>query len=274
MPPSTPRLPRPFWQEMTTEDFRAASAADWIAVLPIAAIEQHGPHLPTGTDRFINEGHIARVVDLLPDTGLPVTFLPIIAVGKSNEHISSPGTLTLTWETLTKVVLEIGASVTRAGIRKLVIVNSHGGNAALLEMIVRELRVAYDMLAVQTAWSRFPAPAGLYGEHEARFGIHGGEAETSIMLALRPDTVKMEKAEHFRSAQENFVQEFKHLRAHGGHPFGWKAQDLNPKGPVGDARLATPEKGRIALDNAARGFLELLDDVARFDPARLWRPAP
>lgn len=268
----TSRLPRPYWQDMTTEDFSAPGVDTWIAILPIAAIEQHGPHLPTGTDRFINEGHIARAVELLAETELPATFLPILAVGKSNEHISSPGTLTLTWETLAKVMLEIGASVNRAGIRKLVIVNSHGGNAALIEMIVRELRVAHDMLAVQTAWSRFPHVPGLYGDQEARFGIHGGEYETSVMLALRPDTVKMAQAENFRSTQESFVEEFKHLRAHGGHPFGWKAQDLNPKGAVGDATLASAEKGRQSLDNAARQFLALLDDVARFDPARLWRP--
>ena len=263
--------PKRFWHEMTTYDFRVPEVSTWIAVLPIAAIEQHGPHLPVATDMIINDGHVARTLGILP-AHIPAVFLPTQAIGKSNEHISSPGTLTFGWETVTKAWLDIGDSVARAGVRKLVVINSHGGNVPIMDIVARELRVKYDMLAVATAWSRFGQPDGLYADHDRRFGIHGGDIETSIMLALRPDLVKMAEARDFRSTQENFEQEFKHLRAHGNIQFGWKAQDLNPLGTVGNALIATAEKGNASLDHAARVMVELLDDVHRFDLQRLWRP--
>lgn len=264
-------LPKRLWQEMTASEFRDADTSDWIAVLPVAAIEQHGPHLPVATDRAIAEGQVARVLELLP-AEVPATFLPVQAIGKSNEHIASPGTLTLSWETVTRAWIEIGESVARAGVRKLVIVNSHGGNVPIIDIVCRELRVRHAMLAVQTHWMRFGLPAGVVPEREAAYGIHGGDVETSLMLHLRPDLVRREKAEDFRSAQLSFVQEFAHLRGHGPHAFGWMAQDLNPEGVVGDASAATAEKGAAILDHAARGFVALLDDVHRFDLARLWAP--
>jgi len=261
-------LPRPYWHEMTTTDFDDPGVKDWIAVLPVAAIEQHGPHLPVYTDAAIAAGQVKRVVDLLPE-GVPATFLPVQQVGKSNEHISSPGTLTLTWETAVKAWLELGESVLRAGIRKLVIVNSHGGNVPLIDIVTRELRVRHDMLVTGTAWARFGQPEGLFSQEELTFGIHGGDVETSIMLHLHPDLVRMDLAEDFGSAQQAFVSEFTHLRAHGPHQFGWKAQDLNAAGALGNAANATAEKGRASLDHAAEGFVELLKDIHAFDLSRL-----
>lgn len=264
-------LPRRYWHEMTTRDFADGDTSSWIAVLPVAAIEQHGPHLPVYTDTCIAEGMISRVIELLPERAR-VTFLPVQAVGKSNEHISSPGTLTATWETATKLWLEIGDSVRRAGVEKLIIVNSHGGNVPMVDIVTRELRVRHDMLAVGTAWSRFGYPEGVASAEESAYGIHGGDYETSEMLHFRPDLVKMDLAEDFRSTQLSFLTEFKHLRAHGLHQFGWKAQDLNPKGTVGDASKATAEKGKAIVDHQARGFVELCADVAAFDVGRLWTP--
>jgi creatinine amidohydrolase len=264
-------LPRRFWHEMTTRDFADSDTSGWIAVLPVAAIEQHGPHLPVYTDTCIAEGMIRRTIELLGES-LPVTFLPVQAVGKSNEHISSPGTLTSTWETTTKLWLEIGDSLRRAGVRKLIIVNSHGGNVPMVDIVTRELRVRHDMLAVGTAWSRFGYPEGITAAEEGLYGIHGGDMETSEMLHFRPDLVKMELAEDFRSAQLGFLKEFKHLRAHGLSQFGWKAQDLNPKGAVGNAGVATAAKGKAVVEHQARGFVELCADVHSFDPARLWKP--
>jgi creatinine amidohydrolase len=284
-------LPRRYWQEMTAAEIRGADTSGWIAVLPVAAIEQHGPHLPVGTDTIIAEGQVRRVVELLagatatPPAGapgappaapsgtgpdpLPVTFLPVQAVGKSNEHLAAPGTLTLSAEVAVRAWTEIGESVARAGVRKLVIVTAHGGNVSVVDIVARDLRVRLGMLAVQTAWSRFGQPEGVFAGRELAYGIHGGDVETSLVLHLAPGLVHMDRAEDFRSAQEGFVQEFSHLRGHGPHAFGWMAQDLNPAGVVGDAAAATAEKGFLSLDHAAKGFIALLRDVDRFDLARL-----
>ncbi|WP_420334205.1 creatininase family protein [Roseibium sp.] len=261
--------PRRHWHDMTTQEFNSPSCASWIAVLPIAAIEQHGPHLPLVTDAAIAEGQIRRVLELLPD-GLPATFLPVQPIGKSDEHISSPGTLTLSWETVTKCWMEIGESVARAGVRKLVLINSHGGNVPIMDIVARELRVKHNMFVTATNWLRFGQPEGLFPEAEFTYGIHGGDIETSLMLHLHPDLVQMEKAQDFTSEQQSYLTEFKHLRGHGKAQYGWKAQDLNPLGALGNARAATAEKGRLALDHAAKGFVELLQDVDAFDLSRLW----
>jgi creatinine amidohydrolase len=264
-------LPRRFWHEMSAHTFTGADTSSWIAILPIAAIEQHGPHLPVFTDTCIAEGQVSRVLELLPPD-LPATFLPVQAIGKSNEHISSPGTLTLSWDTVTRAWEEIGDSVARAGIRKLVLVTSHGGNVPIMDIVARELRVKHDMLVTATGWSRFGQPHGIFPDEEFAYGIHGGDIETSIMLYLRPDLVDMSKAADFHSAQLDFIREFKHLRGHGPAQFGWKAQDLNPAGTVGNAAAATAVKGEASLDHAARGFVDLLKDIHAFDIERLWKP--
>jgi creatinine amidohydrolase len=264
-------LPRPYWKDMTTVDFSTADTSNWIAMLPVAAIEQHGPHLPVATDTTINEGNVRAMLAKLPK-GLPVAVLPAQAVGKSNEHIHSPGTLTLSYETLARVIIEIGESVRRAGVRKLVLANSHGGNVAVLDVVARELRVRHGMLVVVASWSRLGQPQGLYSEWEQAYGIHGGDMETSVMLALTPDVVKMEKAHKFHSLQERLVQKHKHLRAHGTAPFGWIAQDLGPHGTVGDASIATAEKGKMTIDVVTDKMIELLQDVHAFDLEALYAP--
>ena len=254
---------------MTTTDFRDGDSESWIAVQPVCAIEQHGPHLPVYTDTCIAEGMIQRTLELLPKT-LPVTFLPTQAVGKSNEHISSPGTLTLSHGTLTSLLIEIGESVKRAGVAKLILVNSHGGNVPILDVVARDLRVRHEMLCVATGWARFGHPDGLFAPEEFTYGIHGGDMETSIMLHLRPDLVRMDRAKDFRSAQSEFLKEFKHLRGHGASQFGWKAQDLNVEGALGNAAAATAEKGKAVVDHQAAAFVDLCADVAGFDLDRLW----
>ena len=264
------KIPPRDWNAIAWPEVSSTDAARWIAVLPLAATEQHGPHLPLATDTIIADGHVERTVERLP-ASLPAVFLPTQAIAWSVEHVSAPGTLTLDWDTVTRAWLEIGACVARSGVRKIVIVNAHGGNVPVMDMVTRELRVRHDMLAVATSWSRFGRPHGLFDERERKFGIHGGDIETSMVMALRPDLVRFEMLADFPSAQMQYEKEFAHLRAYGPSQFGWKAQDLNPTGAMGAAILASAAKGEAAIDHAVTGFIELLADVAAFDPDRLWR---
>ena len=252
------------WLSLTTEEFSRAR----IAVLPVAAVEQHGPHLPVGVDTYIADAYLKRVRALLLENS-PAVFLPVQQVGASDEHRAFRGTLTLSPETALATFTEIGESVFRAGIKKLVIINSHGGNIALIDLAARQLRVHHGMLAVHTSWGRFGYPDGLFSEAERTHGIHGGDIETSIMLAAYPDLVRREKIANFMPATYAMERDYAHLRADFPAGFGWMTQDLNPSGAVGDASLATAEKGATALDHGARAFVALLDDVERFDLARL-----
>jgi creatinine amidohydrolase len=251
------------WVEMTTQDFADADPA-WIAVLPVAAVEQHGPHLPVGTDACIAEAYLARARALLPPA-LPVTFLPLQTVGTSHEHRAFAGTLTLGVETFVRVLTETAESVNRAGIRKLVIANSHGGNVAAIEMAALDLRVRLRMLAVTCSLAHLGYPDGLFTPEEMAHGIHGGDIETSIMLAARPELVRTKQAKNFVPATLAMEREFKWLHADRRVGFGWMSQDINPSGAIGDATLATAAKGEAALAFGAQAFVELLGEVARFD---------
>jgi creatinine amidohydrolase len=237
-------------------------------VLPVAAVEQHGPHLPVGVDTFIAEAYLARVRALLPE-GSGVVFLPVQAVGASDEHKAFRGTLTLSPETTLRSFIEIGESVHRAGIHKLVFVNSHGGNIAPIDLAARQLRVRHNMLAVHASWGRFGYPEGLFTDAEYTHGVHGGDIETSIMLAAYPDLVRREKIANFIPATVAMERDFVQLRADFPAGFGWMTQDLNASGAAGDASLATAEKGEAALGHGARAFVALLRDVEKFDLDRL-----
>lgn len=257
-----------FWGDLTSAEFRALDRERTIAVLPVAAIEQHGPHLPVLTDTAIADGMIGVLRGMLPSE-LSVLVLPTQSYGKSNEHILSSGTVTLTAQILLEVLTEIGASVARAGLRKLVLMNSHGGNSDVLGIAARELRVRHHMLCVATHWRRFGLPTGMYTAAEDKHGIHAGDIETSLMLHFRPDLVRMAKAKNFVSSAIAMEREFTYLRPTGLHGFGWIAQDLNPDGAVGDASIATAERGKQTAEHQAAGFIALLRDMTSFSLDRL-----
>ena len=253
---------------MTWQDVAGAETGRWIAVLPLSATEQHGPHLPLGVDRFIAEAYLARAAALVPDD-LPATFLPLQSIGQSDEHTRFPGTLSLSAATVIRMWTEIGESVARAGVRKLVLITSHGGNVQAMEIVARDLRVRHDIMVVTCGWHRFGYPEGVFDPHEKRHGIHAGEIETSLIQAWRPDTVRMERADNFVPATVAMAKEFRWLGAYRPIGFGWMTQDLHPSGGLGDSRGASAEKGEAALDYGARAFIELLREVDRFDLARL-----
>ena len=261
-------LPTRYWAEMSWRDFAAADMSKVVAVLPVAAIEQHGPHLPVGVDTFINEGYLSRAIPRVP-ADLPVLFLPIQAIGKSNEHVEFPGTLTFSLETVTRAWTEIGDSVARTGCRKLIFMNSHGGNVPVIDAVVRELRVRHRMLAVHAAWHRLGYPEGMFSAKERAHGIHGGDAETSLMLAFRPQNVRMSEAKDFVSSAVAIENEFKQLRVTQPIGFGWMSSDLHELGAVGDASNATAAKGEACAEQGVSGFIDLLRDVIGFDLARL-----
>ncbi|OWV89531.1 creatininase [Rhizobium sp. R635] len=239
-----------------------------IAVLPLGAHEQHGPHLPFETDTLIAEGIAGRLKAALP-AGLAVTFLPAESVGYSIEHMDVEGTKTLAFDEAVNRWLAVAEGLAKQGTRKFVMLNAHGGNSPLMTIVATEARVRFAMLAVATSWTRFGLPDGVIAPEEKAIGIHGGDIETSVMLALHPDKVDMAKAKDFPSRQTEFAARFKHLRAYGPHAFGWQMSDLNGSGVAGNAAAATAEKGEALIAHAVKGLVELLEDVDAFDVSAL-----
>ncbi len=264
---TSPAPPRD-WTAIHWPDFAGGGPERWIAVLPLSATEQHGPHLPVGTDVMIAQAYLARVRELLPDAA-PVTFLPLQPVGISTEHLDYPGTLTLPTEVALKSWLSLGESVARAGLKKLVMVTSHGGNSAAMSLVAQDLRASCGLLVVTTGWSRLSGAEGLFSAQEVGHGIHGGAAETSIMLARYRQHVRVEAIADFPSSAIAMAKDFRWLSTQRPAPFAWQTQDLHPSGAVGDAREASAEKGERLIDQGARAFCELLADVDRFDPKLL-----
>lgn len=253
-----------WWTEFAAPDFQNIDPMRTIAILPIAAVEQHGPHLPVGTDTILNQGCLNLLVERAP-ADLDIRILPIQSVGKSNEHLWQRGTVTIPAVTQIEAWMEIGLSVARAGIRKIVFINSHGGNESIMDIVARELRVRADMFAVKTSWTRFGAPDGLYSDIERRHGIHAGDLETSLVMYFRPELVVHNQLQDFPSVAAEDEARFKYLRPTGQHAYSWIASDLNPHGAVGEAQKATAEKGRLTAEHEVASMIELLREVERHD---------
>jgi creatinine amidohydrolase len=210
--PFPSRVPSRYWADLATTDFAALDPARTVAVLPVAATEQHGPHLPLSVDQVLADGVVSASLAHLP-ADLPVLFLPTQAVGYSPEHTAFAGTLTLSAPTLIALWTELGESVARAGVKKLVLFNSHGGQVSLMDIVARELRNRCGLIVYSTSWYSLPlgdAVTGLFSADEHRFGVHAGEIETSMMLALCPQQVRMGQAQDFASASS--------ARARGSQP--------------------------------------------------------
>jgi creatinine amidohydrolase len=214
------------------------------------------------------EGVIERALVRMP-ADVPVLFLPLLPVGKSNEHIRFPGTLSLTYETLARVWLDIGASVHRAGCRRILFLNSHGGQPQVVDIVCRELRVELGMLAVGAACLRIAEKRDLFSEAELRHGIHGGQVETSVMLHLHPGLIEMELAEDFVALSVEMEKSGSILTPEGTIGFGWQTQDLHPSGALGNAAAADPKRGDEVIQRAATSLLRLIDEIAGYPLSRL-----
>ena len=262
------QLPSRFWADLASRhfaDLAAGGAIDRaVAVLPVAAIEQHGPHLPVSVDTTLVNAVIASSLPHLA-AELPVLFMPTQQIGKSNEHIRFPGTLTLSAPTLIALWMELGACVARAGIRKLLLFNSHGGQVSVMDIVARDLRTAHDLLVYSSNWYTLPlgdAVLGLFPPEEHRFGIHAGDMETSMMLAVREQFVDMAHARHFHTSAEERAAKYPILGNGSSAKLGWQVQDYNPLGAAGNAAAATAAKGRAVIDAAGLQLARLLQELS------------
>ena len=267
-----PRQPHRRWVDLKTTEF-SALPSDTVAVLPVGAVEQHGPHLPVSVDACISETLVEMA--MAKAAGLSVLVLPIQAIGKSNEHIGFPGTLSLSAETLIRLWTEIGESVHRAGIRRMVILNSHGGQPQIVDVVARDLRVRLGMFVATASWWQLGGLERFFSENELKHGIHGGAVETSLMLHFRPDLVSMNMAKNFVSLSEVLADEYRFLRPEGeGIGFGWQMQDLHPEGACGDALAADAAVGAKIADDISDRLVQLLQEVARYPLDRIRHREP
>ena len=273
------QLPSHFWSDLTTRQFAQWSAsqeiAQVVAVLPVAATEQHGPHLPVSVDTTLVDGVVNASLRHLP-ADLPVLFLPTQQIGKSNEHIRFPGTLTLSAQTVISLWMDIGSSVARSGIKKLVLLNSHGGQASIMDIVARDLRTEHDLIVYSTNWYNLPlgdAVMGLFPGHEHRFGIHAGDIETSMMLALREQFVDMAQAQNFHSTSQDRAAKYSVLGNGSSAKLGWQMQDYNPQGAAGNAAAATAAKGHALINAAGLQLANLLKEVSDL-PLSTLQPTP
>lgn len=264
-----------YWADLSTADFASIDKARAIAVLPVAATEQHGPHLPLSVDADIVDGVVAAALHHLA-SDLPVLVLPTQMLGFSPEHTRFAGTLTLRAETLIRVWTEIGECVAASGVKKLVLLNSHGGQVGALDLVARDLRARLGMLVYSVSWFNLPLTDAhgqdvnaRFSADEHRFGIHAGEIETSMMRALRPERVRMDKAEYFRSTSQGRAQHFATLGNGRSAKLGWMMQDYNPQGAVGNAAAATAENGQALLDAAGRALARVLGEIDQLPPDTL-----
>ena len=261
-------LPSKFWADLTSRHFSQLATSgvinQTVAILPVAAIEQHGPHLPVSVDTSLVNGVVQAALPHLPES-LPVLFMPTQQIGKSNEHIRYPGTLTLSAQTLISVWMELGACVARAGIKKLLLFNSHGGQASVMDIVARDLRTAHDLAVFSSNWYTLPLGdevMNLFPPDEHRFGIHAGDMETSMMLALREKYVDMAHAQHFHTQAQERAKIYPILGNGTSAKLGWQMQDYNPYGAAGNAALATAAKGHAVIDAAGLQLARLLQEIS------------
>jgi creatinine amidohydrolase len=249
----------------TSPEVGAIASRNALVVQPIASVEQHGPHLPCYTDSLVAEGLVARAV-ALSAADVDVWTLPVIAYGKSNEHLGFPGTISLSAETLIAVCRDVGRSVARSGFRKLAFVNGHGGQPHLLEMVARDIREETGLMVFPLFPYRLGVPDDVVSSREEEaLGIHAGELETSLVLALEPDAVHMDRAEPGDDRVRKLYGDLRHLSLEGALPTAWLTRDLSENGVIGDPTRASAERGERALAYLAEGLSRVFAEICEFE---------
>ncbi|WP_013324321.1 creatininase family protein [Gloeothece verrucosa] len=255
--------PKRFFPYLTWTDIQAMPDKENVVIIqPVGAIEQHGPHLPIIVDSAISMGVLGKAL-LKLDAEIPAYALPCLYYGKSNEHWHFPGTITLSAQTLLSVIQEMAQSLYRSGFRKLVLMNSHGGQPQIMEIAARDLHQQYPDFSVFPLFTwRVPHIAKeLLTPQELEYGIHAGDAETSILLSLLPEQVKMDQAvkEYPQGLPADSL-----LSMEGKLPFAWLTAELSQSGVMGDATAASREKGDRLLESVSNGWVQVIKDVYQF----------
>ena len=263
-----PELRSRMWPSLGEDETAAAIGRDPVVVLPLAATEQHGPHLPVTTDTDIGLGLLEAAFRALPDD-CEAWALPPVTVGASDEHLNFHGTKSVSSDELTRLIHETGARLADAGVRRLVLSNSHGGNRHAMEVAGIRLRREHAMLVVKTSYFRFARPGIGLPEAEWRHGLHGGAVETAMMMHLHSERVRTEAVGDFPSFGAELEETLLRLGPEGQASFAWLAEDLNPSGVVGDARLASAEMGARLVQHYAGALAEVITDAKRFPLERL-----
>jgi creatinine amidohydrolase len=245
------------WQEIE----QMPDKQNTVIIQPVGAIEQHGPHLPVAVDSAISLGVLGKALEQL-EANIPAYALPCLYYGKSNEHWGFPGTISLSADTLLSVIKEMALSIYQSGFRKLVLMNSHGGQPQIMEIAARDLHQEHLDFAVFPLFTwRVPHNAGDFlTSQEQQYGIHAGDAETSMMLSLLPEQVKMKLA----VSEYPPVMEDSLLEMEGKLPFAWLTKELSKSGVMGDATSATKEKGDRILQSVAEGWVRVIRDIYQF----------
>lgn len=250
------------WGDLKARELSALVDDRTVALLPIGAIEQHGPHLPLNTDAVLAECIATDTAALVE--GATILQLPCFAIAKSDEHTGFAGMLSFDAATLQAMLMQIGRSLHASGIRRLVILNAHGGNVPVLQLAARALRIELGMFCVVAGWMSMGVPEGLLPASEAADGIHGGLVETAAMLHYRPDLVDMSYAKNFVPASRKVMEENQILRITGPVGAGWTMADLHPEGAAGNAALASTDIGRQLIEHAVKRYAVLLQEVADY----------
>jgi len=247
--------------ELRAPDIERLLSPSSVLIQPLGAVEQHGPHLPFNTDLLIAERVASEAVGRVSGD-LDVWLLPSLAYTKSNEHAWSAGTIWLSATTLLAVLDDIGRCVAMTPARKLVFMNGHGGNSALVGVANRELRLRHGLMTFLAHPGVPPDQGGHSPEAELGMGIHGGTEETSLMLHLAPELVDMSVAA--RNVPESIAAN-RYVRFGGSVAFGWLSSDFGPDGHIGDPTTATAELGATLFEAAVESFCGALGEIARFN---------